>query len=320
MQALILKDTQSNFSYQEVPHPIAKEGEVIVQIKAAALNHRDVWITKGMYPGIYYPCILGSDGAGLLDGREVVINPSMNWGKNQAYQSADYKILGLPDAGTFAEYVKIPKTHALPKPTHLTMEQAAALPLAGLTAYRALFTKGQVKKGENVLISGIGGGVALFAFQFALAAGANVFVTSGSDEKIEKAMTMGAKGGANYKQEGWAKAFGKVTRGFDVIIDSAGGDGFSNLLKLVRPAARIVIYGGTRGNITKLSPQLLFWKQISILGTTMGSSEEFAAMLKFVADKKIIPVIDQQFSIREASAAFERMSKGLQFGKIVLTI
>ena len=320
MNALVLKDKRANFSYQEVPTPIANDSEVIVQIKAAALNHRDVWISKGMYPGIYYPCILGSDGVGLLDGKEVIINPSMNWGANQSYQAADYKILGLPDAGTFAQYVKIPKSHALPMPKHLSMEQAAALPLAGLTAFRAIFTKGQVQAGDNVLISGIGGGVALFAFQFALAAGANVFVTSSSDEKIEKAIEMGAKGGANYTKEGWAKTFGKSTGGFNVIIDSAGGDGFSSLLKLAKSGARIVMYGGTRGNITKLSPQLLFWKQVSILGTTMGSSEEFEHMINYVSSHQIIPIVDKVYSIRNATAAFERMEKGLQFGKIVLTV
>jgi len=169
------------------------------------------------------------------------------------------------------------------------------------------------------LISGVGGGVALFAFQFAIAAGAEVWVTSGTGWKIDNAMKMGAAGGINYKNADW-KSFGKESGGFDVIIDSAGGDGFSNLIKVANPGARICFYGGTRGKITALNPQIIFWKQLSIFGSTMGTDEEFKDMVDFVDQHEIIPVIDSVYSLKDGNDAFKRMENGLQFGKIVLKI
>ena len=320
MKALVLEEKNELPKYCEHKKPQIAADEILVQLKAAALNHRDVWISKGLYPGINPPVILGSDGAGLVGEEAVIINPSINWGEKAAAPGKDYHILGLPTNGTFAEYLAVNKNQIYPKPAYLTWEEAAALPLSGLTAYRAIFTKGQLKKGENVLISGIGGGVALFAFQFALAAGANVFVTSSKEEKIVLAQKMGAKGGVNYKSENWDKSLQKLAGGFDLIIDSAAGKGFSKLVKCCNSGARIVIYGGTRGNISELSPQLVFWKQISIHGTSMGNDEEFSAMLEFVNKHKIKPVIDSVFSLENGTAAFERMEAGLQFGKVVLSI
>ncbi len=320
MKSLVLDGINKAPEYRAYGKAAAQDGEVLVQVKAAALNHRDVWITKGMYPGLQFPCVLGSDVAGLHEERAVVINPSFSWGDNPAVQDMSYNILGLPRAGGFAEYVSVPESHLFDKPTHLTWAQAAALPLAGLTAYRALFSRANLKSGEKVLISGIGGGVALFAFQFALAAGAEVYVTSSSEEKIAKAIALGAKGGANYKDEGWHKKFVQQHDGADVIIDSAGGEGFKSLIFVANPGARIAIYGGTRGKIPAISPQILFWKQLSILGSTMGHAAEFSDMVDFVAKHKIVPVIDSEFPIENAGAAFERMDKGLQFGKIVLRV
>ncbi|MGB1216245.1 MAG: zinc-binding dehydrogenase, partial [Saprospiraceae bacterium] len=270
-------------------------------------------------PGINPPVILGSDGAGICEGKEVVINPNINWGNNQKVQNDVYHILGLPTNGTFTEKVLVNKDRIHPKPKHLTLEQAAALPLGGMTAYRALISRCQATKNDRILISGIGGGVALFAFQFAVAMGAEVWVTSGSEEKIQKAIRMGAKGGVNYKEENWHKKLGKESGGFDVIIDSAGGDGFPLLLKTCNAGARIAFYGGTRGNFT-LNPQLIFWKQLSIFGSTMGSDQDFADMLDFVNEYKVVPVVDSVYDLAEANEAFERMNKGLQFGKIVLKV
>ncbi|MEM1324124.1 MAG: zinc-binding dehydrogenase, partial [Bacteroidota bacterium] len=288
--------------------------------QAAALNHRDVWIQKGMYPGISYPAVLGSDGVGQHEGQSYIINPNNNWGGDERVQHKHYHILGLPSQGTFAEAVLVDADRLHPKPPHLSDEEAAALPLAGLTAYRALFSRGQLQAGERVLISGVGGGVALFACQFAIAAGADVWVTSGSEEKITRAVALGAKGGANYKTEDWPAQLKEQARGFDVIIDSAGGAGFGELVKLCRPAGRIAFYGGTRGKFPPLSPQLLFWKQVSILGTTMGSDQDFKQMVDFVTQHKITPVVDSVFELSEGQKAFERMDQGLQFGKIVLKV
>lgn len=320
MHALIYKEEGKPLIYEECSDPQPKEGEVVVDLKAAAMNHRDVYITQGLYPGIKTPIILGSDGAGIYEGREVVINPAMNWGDDPRFQAPDFHILGLPQNGTFAQQVAVPADKVYDKPKHLSWEQAAALPLAGMTAYRALFTQGQCAAGQKVLISGVGGGVALFAFQFALAAGAEVYVTSGSPEKLARAKEMGAAGGANYKEENWHKTLSKMSGDFDVIIDSAGGDGFANLLKVVSPGGRIVMYGGTRGKINGLSPQILFWKQASIIGSTMATDAEFKNMVQFVADKKIEPVVDRVFDLAEGQQGFDRMAAGQQFGKIVFKV
>lgn len=320
MKAIVLEEKGQPIVYRDFETPVPAAGEVVVHLKAAALNHRDVWITKGMYPGIKTPGILGSDGAGVAGNREVIINPNIGWGDKQAHQKPDYTILGMPSFGTMAEQISVPVDRLVDKPAHLSWAEAAALPLGGLTAYRAVFTKGNCKPGDKVLISGIGGGVALFAFQFALATGAEVFVTSGSPDKLSRAMEMGAKGGANYKEEDWHKALGKASGGFDLIIDSAGGPGFARFPKICNFGARIVTYGGTQGKVPDFSPQLIFWKQIAILGTSMGSDQEFQDMVAFVSKHKIKPVVDQVSPIAEAAKAFERMDEGKQFGKIVLEI
>lgn len=319
MKALVFQAAHEALLYQEMDAPQAREGHQVVRLRAAALNHRDVWISQGLYPGIRPGVVLGSDGMGLADGREVIINPGMNWGDKPSVQGKDYHILGMPSHGTFAEEVLVRSDKIVHTPLHLSPEEAAALPLAGLTAYRALFTKCRLRKGERVLISGVGGGVALFALQFALAAGAEAWVTSGSEWKIEQAVNMGATGGINYKQADW-RAFGKESGGFDVIIDSAGGDGFANLVELARPGGRICFYGGTRGKINHLNPQIIFWKQLSIFGSTMGTDAEFRDMVNFVGDHEISPVIDSVYPLKDGNEAFQRMANGLQFGKIVLTI
>ena len=323
MNALILVGKDQPLMYENVALPQAEENEVLIQVKAAALNHRDVWIQKGQYAGIKYPTILGSDGVGITtDNQEVIINPSLNWGNNPRTQSKEYTILGLPTDGTFAEYVKVPVSNILPKPAHLTFEQAAALPLAGLTAYRALFTQGQAQKGDKVLISGVGGGVALMAMQLAIAAGCEVWVTSSADEKIARAMAMGAKGGVNYCNEAWAKTLTAQTGGFDVIIDSAVSEGFADLVNICAKAGgRVVFYGATSlGLMQNIKPAIVFWKQISIIGSTMGNNEEFEKMVHFVTTEKIIPIVDEVFALRDGNAAMKKMDEGRQFGKLVLSI
>lgn len=318
MLAAIITANPSPVTLAEMPLSQPKAGESLVRLAASALNHRDVWITKGLYAGIRFPCILGSDGAGWVDDREVVIYPLFDWGDDPRVQSKQYRILGMPDNGTFAEFVAVPDQLIFPKPAHLPMEAAAALPLAGLTAFRTLFTKGATTGKDRVLITGIGGGVALFALQFALAAGAEVWVTSGSEEKIQKAVALGAAGGANYTRPGWEQTLLQQSSGFDVIVDGAAGEGFGLLIKLSRPGGRIGVYGGTRGAIPNISPQAIFYKQLSIFGSTMGTPEEFGQMLDFVSQHRLQPVIDRVFPLENAPDAFERMEKGSQFGKIVL--
>lgn len=320
MKALVFKRIKEPFIYQEIDLPEVNSDSAIVQLKAASINRRDYWITYGLYPGIVFPTVLGSDGCGIYQGKEVILNPNINWGKDQRFPSNEYDIIGLKEYGTFAEKIVVRKSSIFDKPNHLTTLQAAALPLAGLTAYRTLITKCKAAEGQNILISGIGGGVALLAFQFALAVGANVFVTSSSEEKIEKAKTMGAQGGALYTSRKAMRNLFRATGGFDVIIDSAGGDGFPQLIKLCKPGAQIGIYGGTQGNINGIIPATVFFKQISIHGSTMGSDEEFAQMISFVNEHKIVPVIDTIIPLKEGQLAIDKMENSPQFGKYVLQI
>ena len=329
MKAIVLEAADKPLTLKEVDNPVPGPGEVLVQIKAAALNRRDYWITIGQYAGIKYPSILGSDGSGIVTqvgsdddkkwiNKEVIINPGHDWGDHPEYQSKDFKILGLPKDGTFAEYVKVEAKYLHLKPPFLSWERASALPLAGLTAYRALFTKGKATKGDTVLINGAGAGTGTFALQFAVAAGCRVFVTSGSGEKIESARQLGAAAGVNYKAQDWAEQLKHLAGGFDVIIDSALGEGFAKLPDICNPGARIVFFGGTAGNIPELNGRKIFWKQLQILGTTMGTNEEFKAMIEFVEEHQLIPVIDEVFSLANAQEAVNKMANSSQFGKIIL--
>ncbi len=320
MQALVFTAIKQPLQFKEYPDPALQDDYVMVELKAAALNRRDWWITQGMYANIRTPSILGSDGCGVFEGEEVVVLPSLYWGDDQRFPTDYFKILGMDEDGTFAEKIAVRKKGIFKKPTHLTAEQAAALPLSGLTAYRALFTRCGAKAGDNVLISGVGGGTALMACQLAIAVGANVYVTSGSEEKIQKAVDLGAKGGANYKDVAAMKALGKSVGGFDVVIDSAGGAGFDLLLRMCRKGANVAIYGGTNGSLEKISVPNIFYKQLSIHGSTMGSDLEFEKMLDFVSKHKIVPVVDSVFDLKDGNAAIEMMADSPQFGKIVLRI
>lgn len=329
MKAIVLEAPDKPLVWKDVEKPILSPGEVLVKIKAAALNRRDYWITIGKYAGLKYPTILGSDGAGIvaeigggvdktwLD-KEVVINPGNNWGEHEEFQSKEFKILGLPDDGTFAEYVKTRAEYLHNKPAYLSWEQAAAFPLAGLTAYRALFTKGKAKKGDTVLISGVGGGTGTFALQWAVAAGCKVFVTSGTGEKIDMALRLGATAGVNYKSQDWAEELHHLAGGFDVIIDSALGAGFAKFPDICNPGARIVFFGGTAGDIPAINGRKIFWKQLQILGTTLGTPTDFKNMLSFMTEHKIEPVIDKVFPLTDAQKAVEVIGNSSQFGKLVL--
>lgn len=331
MKSIVLNnELDAKIQFIDSPLPSANQEEVVVKIKAAALNHRDEWSRKGLYPNLKNGVILGSDGAGVVEsvgadphsywiGKEVIINPAINWGTSQLAQSKDFEILGMPRNGTLAEYVSVPADRLHEKPAHLSWAEAGALPLAGLTAYRALVYQGQVKAGDKVLVTGIGGGVAQFAAQFALALGAEVYVSSSSDAKSAKALEMGISGVFNYKLETWTQEALEKTGGFDLIIDGAAGDTLNNLIAVAKPGGKIVFYGATMGNPGKLEARKIFWNQLKIMGSTMGSDQDFKEMLELVSAKKIRPVIDQVFPLHHAVEAFDRMKAGAQFGKIVLT-
>ena len=330
MKAAVFVGVKQPLLVQELPDPIAAPSHAVVRLKAAALNHRDLWIQQGQYGGIKFPMILGSDGTGTVTavgsrsddgwvGRDVIINPSLDWGRDPRAQGSAFRILGMPDNGTFAEQISIPVANLAPKPSHLSWEQAAALPLAGLTAWRALFTRAQLQAGERVLITGIGGGAASFALQFACAAGAHVWVTSSSPEKIQQARTLGAMGGVNYRDADWRTQLEKAAGFFDVIVDSAGGDGFAQLIELTNPGGRIVFFGATTGNPSGLDLRRCFFRQVTLFGTTMGSPIDFSSMARLVEAKKIVPVVDKTFPLTAAAEALHHMQAGAQCGKIVLT-
>lgn len=326
MKAVVITPEPEPIQLIDLPNLQVKNGECLIKIEHASLNRRDQWIREGKYPNIEFGTILGSDGCGVVErgnekwlGKEVIINPNVDWGTNPVAQAADYTVLGMPTNGTLSEYLVVHEDRLIEKPVHLSSEQAAALPLAGLTAFRAAFTKGEISSGQKVLITGIGGGVAQFASQFAMASGAETYVTSGDDEKIQRAIKQGAKGGFSYKDEGWIKAAAKMG-GFDVIIDSAGGNLLNGYLKTITPGGRIVVYGSTTGFTQKFDVFKLFWSQAQIMGSTMGNDQEFKEMVKFISDHKLKPTIDRTFSLDDYLEAFDRFKSPDHFGKIVLRV
>lgn len=336
MKAVRLQDLEGPESlvYEDIPEPEPGPNETVVRLHAAALNRRDVFATRGQYPGATadaLPVTLGSDGSGEVvargdgaegpaEGSEVVINPALFWGEDPAAPGKEYRILGLPDDGTFAQFVKVPSDHVFPKPSHLSHEEAAALPLAALTAYRALVTRGNLQAGETVLIPGVGSGVATVLVQLASAMGARVFVTSGNEEKIEQAKELGAEGGVSYRAENWSRELKGISGGIDLSVDHVGGEGFDALVSLAKPGSRIVTFGATAGpKVTVVMPRI-FLKHLTVLGTAMGTAEEFGAMLDLVGEKEIRPRISKTFSLQEAADAMNFMEEGAGMGKIVLEI
>jgi NADPH:quinone reductase-like Zn-dependent oxidoreductase len=328
MKALVLASA-GKLEIQDMPKPVLASGQVLIKIKSATLNRRDQWIREGKYPDIKFGVILGSDGCGIVEevfdevnrpwvGKEVVINPNNDWGDDPEVQSGRYSILGMPVHGTFAEYIAVNADRIQLKPAHLDHRQAASLPLGGLTSYRALFRKGELQAGQNVLISGFGGGVAQLAFLFALAAGANVYVNTSSKEKLEKAIKLGAKGGYNYKKENTFRDLWKTKGGFDLILDSSGGDSINAFIKILKPSGKLVFYGASNGLPSGLDLHRMFWKQLSLKGSTMGNDEEFVHMLQFVSKHKILPLVDSIRPFDKIISGFDHIGATKRVGKIVV--
>jgi NADPH:quinone reductase-like Zn-dependent oxidoreductase len=333
MKALCLTEatgTQAAHMAQ-VPTPTPAAGEARVALKAASLNHRELWIARGLYPGMQLPTTMGADGAGIVDavgqgvdaaqiGREVVIYPALNWGDDPRFPTNTFGLLGMPGPGTIAEYVCVPAASLVSKPAHLSFAQAAALPTAGVTAWRALTVCAKLQKGETVLVTGISGGVACYALLFAHALGARVFVTSSSDASIAKAVDMGALGGLNYKDDTWRKQIGKLTGGIDVVIEGAPASGVPNYIRALNMAARVVVYGSTGGQAFQVGAPELFLKYAQVIGTAMGTPDDFRGMIDFVQTHAIIPPIDRNFALDDAAAALLYLETSHQFGKVVIDI
>jgi zinc-binding alcohol dehydrogenase/oxidoreductase len=333
MRAIVLTGLgdADNLRLEERPDPHPGPADAIVRLHAAALNRRDVWIRKGQYAGIKVPIVLGSDGAGEVAdvgervdrtwvGRQVVIDPSFSWGSDERAQDSAFNILGLPVDGTYAEMVKVPAANLHGRPAHLSWEEAAAVPLASVTAYRALVTRARVQPGEVVLITGIGGGVATCALAMAKHLGAKVYVTSGHESKIDSAKRLGAMGGVNHRKDDWVKTLvAEIGSRPDVVIDGAGGETWNRCLDALKPGGRLVSYGSTLGAAHNVEIRRIFWKQLTIHGSTMGSPSDFSAMLQLY-EAGLKPVVDKVFPLEQAGDAHIRMEAGDQFGKIVLSI
>jgi zinc-binding alcohol dehydrogenase/oxidoreductase len=301
--------------YEEVPDPEPRDGEALVELRAASLNHLDVWIRKGL-PSVPKPRILGADGAGVIAGTDerVVINPGI-------MTNGKMHIVGETMDGTHAELIAIPREYLHPIPGDLTFEEAAAFPLTFETAYRMLVPRARLQEGEWVLIWGIGGGVATAALSLAKALGAHVVVTSSNDAKLEQAKALGADVAANHDTEDVVAAVKEVTRGgAHVVVDSVGEATWKRTLDAVRPEGRIVVCGATTGPNPPAALHRVWWKQLSILGSSMGSPEDFQGVWDLIEAGKARPVVDQVFPLAEARFAHERLEAGEQFGKIVLSI
>jgi zinc-binding alcohol dehydrogenase/oxidoreductase len=311
-----------------VPDPVAGPDEVVVELRAAALNRRDVFLRKGIAPSPL-PVIPGSDGAGVVrslgagvggvsEGDEVVIFPSLGWGGGEAAPQPGFRILGGPDDGTYAELIRIPAENVMPKPKRLSWEEAAGLPLAGLTAWRALIGRAALRPGETVLVLGIGGGVATFALHIARAAGARVIVTSSSEDKLGRAADLGAAAGINYTADDWVDQVKAETGGgVDVVVDSVGST-WADSVNCLRPGGRLVAFGGTGGGKVEMMVRPVTMGQVSVLGTTMGSARDFAGLLRAVDTQSWSPVIDSVRPLAEAADAHAREEAGEHFGKLVL--
>lgn len=301
--------------YEDAPDPEPRDGDVLVELRAASLNHLDVWIRKGL-PSVPKPRILGADGAGVIAGTDerVVINPGIMTGGTM-------HIVGETMDGTHAELIAVPRDYVHPIPDGLSFEEAAAFPLVFETAYRMLVTRARLEAGEWVLVWGIGGGVATAAMSIAKALGAKVVVTSSSDAKLERARELGADATVNHENEDVVARVKEVTGGgAHVVVDDVGEATWKRTLDAARAESRIVVCGATTGPNPPAALHRVWWKQLSILGSTMGTPEDFKGAYDLIAAGKAKPVVDEMFALADARAAHERMEAGQQLGKIVLAI
>jgi NADPH:quinone reductase-like Zn-dependent oxidoreductase len=303
--------------YEDAPDPEPKPGEVLVSLRAASLNHLDIWVRKGL-PSVPKPRILGADGSGIrVDrGERVVINPGLDHGDGRI------TVIGEHTDGTHAELVAVPEEIVYPLPDHVSFEEAAAFPLVFETAYRMLVTRARLQPEEWVLIWGIGGGVATAALAIAKALGARTLVTSSSDAKLERASELGADAVVNHASGDVAAEAKRISggRGIDVVVEHVGEATWKTSLAVARLGGRIAVCGATSGPNPPAQLHRVWWKQLTILGSTMGTREDFEGAFELVTSGRARPVIDRVYPLAEVRAAHERLEAGKQLGKIVLAI
>jgi NADPH:quinone reductase-like Zn-dependent oxidoreductase len=301
--------------YGDAPDPEPGPGEVLVHLRAAALNRLDLWIRKGL-PSVPKPRILGADGAGVDDsGRRVVINPGIEHGDG-------ISVIGEHMDGTHAELIAVPERNVYALPDEIAFEEAAAFPLVFETVYRMLVTRAGLREGEWVLVWGAGSGIGTAALQLARALGGRVIATSSSDAKLARARELGAEAVANHERGDVVEAVREATGGpgVDVVVEHVGEATWQTSLQAVRPHGRIAVCGATTGPNPKAALHRIWWKQLTILGSTMGTRADFEGAYELVKSGRAKPVVDSVFPLAEARAAHERMESGEHFGKIVLSI
>ncbi len=324
----------------DLPDPVPAPGAVRVRVRTGALNRLDIFVRNGI-PGISpaLPHVLGSDGAGVVEsagpgvtavkaGDEVVLNPGINCGSCEFCRAGEhslcvsFRLVGEHLPGTFAQHVVVPAENVYPKPPGLSWEEAAAFPLTFLTAWRMLVTKARVRPGETLLIVGIGGGVATAALQIARLLGMTVFVTSGSPEKLARAGDLGAEAGIDHGRADFSREIRALTgkRGVDVVLDSVGKATWRRSIASAARGGRLVTCGATTGPDPQTDLARIFWNQLTVYGSTMGTHGEFAAMLKVVGEGKLKPVVDEVHPLSRIREAMEIMEGNRQFGKIVLRV
>jgi NADPH:quinone reductase-like Zn-dependent oxidoreductase len=327
-----------NAAVAEFDDPIPGPGEVLVRVRAAALNRLDLWTAGGALKIEHeFPHILGADAAGDIEalgegvqapqpGTKVVVNPALSCGACEFCRSGEqsmcttFRMLGEHVPGTLAERIVVPATNVFPLPQHFSFTEGAALGVTFITAHRMLFTRGRLVPGEWVLVTGIGGGLALSLFQLARPIAGKVFVTSSSQAKLDRALEIGADGGVDYSRDDVGKSVRKLTykRGVDLVVDSAGGTALEAAMRALRKGGRMVVAGATAGARAEIDVRRLFWNQVAIIGSTMGSDGDVSDMLRNVAGSSIRPVIDRSFVLSEAVDALRYLDSGDQFGKVVV--
>jgi NADPH:quinone reductase-like Zn-dependent oxidoreductase len=319
------------FEVGDIPDLAPAPGEVVIDLRAAALNRRDWWIWTDP-DHCQLPVTLGSDGAGIVSavgdgvtglapGDEAVFDATLHWGESEECPTPDFQILGVPTEGTFAEQVVVPAQNVAPKPARLSWEEAAAVNLGGLTAWRAAVTCARAGPGQTLLVTGAGSGVATFLVQIAVALGARVFVTSSSERKLERARALGAQDGASYRDPDWPLRLRELAGGgLDAAIDSFGGPSWEGSLRALRTGGTLVSFGDTSGPESTVTTAEVYWQWRRVLGTTMGSPREYRALLAHVERVSWRPVIDSEFPLEQIDEAARRLTSAERFGKVVLRI
>ncbi len=331
--------TIDTLRYENSAEPkMISTGDAIVKLKAASINRTDLRTRRGVAGvKVSFPHILGGDGAGIVvelgegarnikPGDAVCLYPAIGCGgclsclTDREFMCSRLTVLGERDDGTYADYVRVPARNCFPIPPTLTFEEAAAFPLVYLTVWRMLLTNAGLRSGEFVLIVGIGGGVATAALQLAAHLGTHIIVTSSSDQKLAEAKNFGAEHGINYHEADFAKEVRLLTgkRGVDVVVDCVGADSWVKSLASLARGGRLVTCGATTGVHPQTDLRRIFWNNLKVFGSSLGTRDEFRQVLNFMKTTRTKPIIDQVFPLKDAAAAQGRLEEGKQFGKIVL--